>query len=94
MANEIFEYLEQEVANVTKQGKYVVTTYTDGSKMRFAKGTGEEEVYAETAESFEALVKAIGYDNTACFEKETGITCDELLKKWFIVMRDRVYMTE
>jgi hypothetical protein len=49
---------------------------------------------ANNARGFENYVKVMGWESTRQFEKETGVSADELLGKPFNVSRDRVYMVD
>jgi hypothetical protein len=53
---------------------------------------GMEYCIAYTEEGFEKMVKKMGWENTTHFEKETGVTMEELLNVKFLTMHDRIYI--
>ena len=81
-----------EPVSISEIGKYEVSTYAGGYKSRIAVDC-DEEVTASNEEEMAALVGAMGYDNVADFEKCTGRVVTELYGKWFLVMRDSVYVS-
>jgi hypothetical protein len=51
----------------------------------------EPQDRADTPEAFEALVRHMGFDDTADFEATTGIEAVDLIGKWFSLLDNRVY---
>lgn len=70
------------------------TTNCNGEEIEIAtlqEHEDGERVRVDTLADFELCVKAMGWESTAQFEEETGVTAQELLGFFWCVVHDRVY---
>lgn len=54
----------------------------------------DANVMVETVEQGAALVTAMGYDGLTGWYRDTGVNMADLLKKWWTVQKDRVYIED